>query len=216
MRDEPSSDETSVGDLLDRWQRRDDLAFSALVDRFQGSLLRYARALIGEADAFSAADVVQEVFLKLARVPPVLPEEVRGDPRREESMLSSWLFCVTRSSAMDLVRSENRRRAREEKSATPESAPPATSAAEHGDTRRMVEAGIERLPADQRDVLVLRLLDHKSYREIAEITGRKEGTVAWLISEGLKRLAAILAPLLDLERVAAPARAARPLLGETS
>ncbi len=206
----------SVGDLLDRWKRRDDAAFAALVDRFQGALLRYARAVIGNADAFCAADVVQEVFLKLARVPPSLPEEARGDARREESILTSWLFRVTRSSAMDLIRSETRRKVREEQSAAPESAPPAPSQAEHRDTRRLVEAGIERLPADQRDVLVLRLLDHKSYREIAEITGRKEGTVAWLISEGLKRLAASLAPLLDLERAPAAARVGRPLLGETS
>lgn len=208
----PTPPQGCVGELLDRWARRDGDAFAALVDRYQGTLLRYARALVGPAGA--AADVVQEVFLKLARIPPALPEEARGDLRREESILTSWLFRVTRSCAMDFIRSETRRKVREERSAAPESAPAVPNAIESGDTRRLVENGIERLPEDQREVLVLRLLNHKSYREIAEITGRKEGTVAWLISEGLKRLASTLAPFFD--RAPEPARVARPILGETS
>ena len=42
---------------------------------------------------------------------------------------------------------------------------------------------------------MLRLLGDKSYREIADVTGRKVGTVGWLVSEGLKRLSAQLSDL---------------------
>jgi RNA polymerase sigma-70 factor (ECF subfamily) len=61
----------------------------------------------------------------------------------------------------------------------------------------VVEAELQKLPGDQREVLVLRLLGERSYKEIAEITGKKVGTVGWLVSEGLKALSANLAPLFD-------------------
>ena len=45
----------------------------------------------------------------------------------------------------------------------------------------------------------LRLLGEKSYREISEITGKKVGTVGWLVSVGLKALCVELGPLLGGE-----------------
>ena len=59
---------------------------------------------------------------------------------------------------------------------------------------------LARLPVDQREVLVLRLLDERSYKEIAEITGKKIGTVGWLISVGLKELGQRLGPLMSGEK----------------
>ena len=43
---------------------------------------------------------------------------------------------------------------------------------------------------------MLRLIGERSYREIADITGKKVGTVGWLISEGLDALGRELAHLL--------------------
>ena len=43
---------------------------------------------------------------------------------------------------------------------------------------------------------MLRLLGERSYKEIAAITGKKVGTIGWLVSVGLKALAAELAPLV--------------------
>jgi DNA-directed RNA polymerase specialized sigma24 family protein len=40
-------------------------------------------------------------------------------------------------------------------------------------------------------------LGERSYKEIAEITGKKLGTVGWLVSEGLARLSTSLAPLVQ-------------------
>ena len=47
-------------------------------------------------------------------------------------------------------------------------------------------------------MLTLRLLEGHSYREISELTGRKSGTVGWLVSVGLEALSHELAPLLGL------------------
>jgi len=198
----------SDGELLAALDRGTPSALSELVARHQGILLRHARALLGPGGPFE--DVVQEVFLKLLERPPKLPPAARGDAERERSHLRSWLHTVTRNGCMDTLRSETRRKRREEAAAGPELAQDGrvggAALVEEHDTREAVERGIARLPADQREVLVLRLLGDRSYREIAEITGKKAGTVGWLISEGLRALGQHLADLVE-PRAAAAKRA---------
>lgn len=109
---------------------------------------------------------------------------------------------------MDAIRSETRRKRREHDAATPDRAEGGLRLVEADETRSVVERELQKLPVDQRDVLVLRLLADRSYREIAEITGKKIGTVGWLISEGLKRLSAQLAPLLAVDGAPATGLAA--------
>ena len=168
------------------------------VELHQGTLLRHARALLGPGSLYE--DAVQEVFLRLAQSPPEIPEEAAGDSRLERLHLLSWLHRVTRNCCMDTMRAEKRRKRREGDVASPEAAEGELSSVEQSDTRAAVEREIGRLPIEQREVLVLRLLSERSYKEIAEITGRKIGTVGWMISVGLQQLAAELAPLITGER----------------
>ncbi len=183
--------------LLAAWHAGDAGAFTALVRRHQSGLLRHARGLLGPSGAHE--DVVQEVFLKLARErlePQAVPADGGGG-------LAAWLHTVTRNACMDTLRSETRRRARERSVATMEAAAGGQHLVEAEDTRARVERAIEALPVDQREVLVLRLLAGRSYREIAEVTGKKVGTVGWLISEGVRALSVSLASLMPQEGAAA-------------
>ena len=140
---------------------------------------------------------MQDVFLKLAQNPPVLPPEAVGDDELERVHLMSWLHKVTRNGCMDSIRSQVRRQRREKESAASEAHHGGMAAVEEHDTRALVERELHKLPADQREVLVLRLLGERSYKEIAEITGKKIGTVGWLVSVGLKTLGEELTPLLE-------------------
>ncbi|MCP3919486.1 MAG: RNA polymerase sigma factor [bacterium] len=197
--------------LLDRFRTGDMDAFADLVQRHQAPLLRHARSLLGAGSAYE--DTVQEAFLKLAQSPPFLPEEALGDPRLEYVQLSSWLHKVTRNLCMDVMRSETRRKKREQDVAAHEATGGGMSVVEGADTRAAVEVTIGNLPRDQREVLVLRLLGEKSYREIAEITGKKIGTVGWLVSVGLKALSQELEPLLSGANKKRPDVVTEPGLG---
>jgi len=203
-------EDLSDGQLLRRYREGAPAAFTLIVMRHQEALLRHARGVLGRGSSYE--DVVQEVFLTLSREKLVLPAEAGGDPDEEHRQLSAWLHKVTRNACMDTIRSETRRRRREREVAARDEAQGGLDAVEAHDTRRTVERELEGLPVDQREVLVLRLLAERSYREIAAITGKKIGTVGWLISEGLKALSARLAPLLETEigtnRTAAAAPAA--------
>lgn len=193
---EPRTD----GDLLAAWHAGQSEAFEALVTRYQARLLRHARSFLGEGQAYE--DVVQETFLRLAEQPPVIARN--GDPRAEEAQLTAWLFKVTRNGCMDAQRSEQRRRRREEDTSRTEAVGGGSGPVEGADTRAAVERSLARLPLDQREVLALRLFGERSYKEIAVLTGKKVGTVGWLISVGLKALAGELEPLLE------PRLASRP------
>ena len=200
----------SDAQLLHAFAGGDMAAFGELVTRHEAALLRHARAVLGQVGGHE--DCVQEAFLRLAERPPELcadPHGAEGSDGRDPSAanpvpldqrLSAWLHRVTRNAAMDLLRSEGRRRQRERSTTDPE---PATTGGlpevEAADTRAAVRRGLDDLPPDQREVLVLRLLDGKRYREIAAITGRPEGTVGWLVSTGLETLSRRLAPLFDTE-----------------
>ncbi len=183
----------SDADLLADWQAGRKAAFTDLVRRHEAPLLYHAHSLLGSRPA--ADDVVQETFLRLAQKPP----ELEGDHELSRRLLSSWLHRVTRNLCMDAIRAEQRRRQREASVATNEATTGGIDAVEANDTRAAVERSLERLPAAQREVLVLRLLGDKSYREIADVTGRKVGTVGWLISEGLKQLSGDLAHLVSID-----------------
>ncbi|MEO0649196.1 MAG: sigma-70 family RNA polymerase sigma factor [Planctomycetota bacterium] len=184
----------SDGELLERWRAGDSPAFTELVRRHQAVCLSHARALLGPGT--EPEDCVQDVFCRLAAKPPELANEVRGDAEAERALLVGWLHRVTRNRAMDMMRTNERRRRREAVAAPPEATSGGIEAVEGRDTQAAVERGLERLPEDQREVLVLRLVGERSYREIAEITGRKVGTVGWLISQGMKALSRDLSELL--------------------
>ena len=206
----------SDGQLLRLARKGEARAFEALVHRHQSTLLRHARALLGESGGYE--DVVQEVFLRLAQKPPEMPSDIEGDPDRERANLLSWLHRVTRNSCMDVMRTSSRRKVREERAATPEAIDGGIGEVEGRDTREAVERSLEKLPQEQHEVVVLRLLGGRSYKEIAEITGKKIGTVGWLVSEGLKALSKELGPLLSLSPTKIEPKPLRPtsLRGELS
>jgi RNA polymerase sigma-70 factor (ECF subfamily) len=158
--------------------------------------LRHARGLLGAGSSYE--DVVQEVFLKLAEEHSGLLESSHAEPNSGRQ-LAAWLHTVTRNACMNVIRSEKSRRSRERAVAPPEATPGGQQRVDALDTRARVEAAIAGLPLDQREVLILRLLAGRSYREIAEVTGRKLGTVGWLVSEGLKALGGTLSPLMEVE-----------------
>ena len=169
-----SSDPTiSAGDLaLVRAVAAGDRdAVAALWDRFAPVLLGLARRVL--KDPADAEEVVQEVFLHLWR------QADRYDPTR--SSLSTWLALVTRSRAIDRLRTRgvvDRTHAAVQAEAGPAHASgEGASRVLHGERRRRVRDELAGLPEEQRQVLELAFFEGLTQREIAERTGIPLGTV---------------------------------------
>ncbi|HEX6201225.1 MAG TPA: sigma-70 family RNA polymerase sigma factor [Thermoanaerobaculia bacterium] len=180
-----SSDPTiSAGDLaLVRAVAAGDRdAVAALWDRFAPVLLGLARRVL--KDPADAEEVVQEVFLHLWR------QADRYDPTR--SSLSTWLALVTRSRAIDRLRTRgvvDRTHAAVQAEVGPAHASgEGASRVLHGERRRRVRDELAGLPEEQRQVLELAFFEGLTQREIAERTGIPLGTVKTRTLLAMKKL----------------------------
>lgn len=153
----------------------------ALVESFQGPLIRYAHRLVRDEDR--AQDIVQEVFLQYLQSPP---------HAREARQVSSWLFRVTHNRAVDLIRKESRMRESTQAMPAPSPAPPASEAMIREETSRRLDGLIGQLTENQRACLVLKFQEGKSYREISEITGLSVTNVGFLLHQAVKKMGRLL------------------------
>jgi RNA polymerase sigma-70 factor (ECF subfamily) len=150
----------------------------AVVREYEGPLVRYAQRLLG--DAHRAQDVVQDTFVKLCREPR---ERIAGRVR-------AWLYSVCRNRAMDVLKKEQRMTTLTEPQAqelaSRDRSPSATL--ERQETLGQATAALAGLPANQQEVIRLKVLDGLSYREISGVTGLSVSNVGFLIHQGIKTI----------------------------
>mgnify|MGYP005838077687 CR=1 FL=1 len=164
-------------------------SLGAFVLRHQASLLRFAARFLGDEDA--AQDVVQETFLQVTR----RPERLFG-----VASCHDWLLRVARNIAVSRIRrnavAEKHAAAVRERAAAIQ-ARAARAAGPDGpleaeETRKAVRAAIDRLDPRAREVLLLKVQEEKSYKEIAEITGLTVTHVGYILHRAMKALASRL------------------------
>jgi len=124
----------------------------------------------------TAQDITSEVFHQaLANVGKF---EWRGVP------FAAWLYRI----AANAIADHFAKSAREESSTTEAAIPP--HEIEDIERRASLYRFVDRLPADQRKVIVMRFAEERSIREIASAIGRSEGAVKQLQWRGLQTLRA--------------------------
>lgn len=154
-------------------------ALIALIPR----LRRFARVLTG--NLADADDVVQACLEKAMQ---------NLDQWQPGTRLDSWVFRIARNSWID-----DRRRAHNSKGhddigeMIDLAGDDGVAVAEASDEARVVRAAVDRLPAEQRDVVALVMLEELSYREAADTLGLPIGTVMSRLSRAKAALARMLA-----------------------
>jgi RNA polymerase sigma-70 factor (ECF subfamily) len=164
-------------ELIERLKRRDEAAFSAFVLQYQERVFRLVLRMLG--DRAEAEDLAQEVFISIFKA----IEGFRG-----ESQLSTWVYRVAANHCRNRIKYLTRRR-RQVTDGYDESNEEQIGHAPHGrpeapdqlmearQTERVLQAGLLALEEEQRELVVLREVEHLSYEEIMAITGLPEGTV---------------------------------------
>ena len=181
--------------LMARVQAGDLDAFEPLVRRYERRLFGYFLNLV--EDPATAADLAQETFVRVYRA---------AARYQESGKFESWLFRI----AANLVRSRQRRPDQRMPHLSLEEAPAgARELASHGREARPDEAAwraelrdalqkaLPRLPFVFREAVLLRDVEGRSYREIAEMLGVEEGTVKSRAHRGRKHLKELLAPMFE-------------------
>ena len=98
---------------------------------------------------------------------------------------AAWLFRIASNAIADQAR-RNMRESSDQSSSVEQST--AAVDLEEVERRARVFCAVEKLPDDQRRVIVLRFAEEKSIREIADELGRSEGAVKQLQFRGLENL----------------------------
>lgn len=168
---------TDAGQLLRAYvaQNSED-AFRRLVDAHIGVV--YSTALRGlRGDAAAAKDVTQMVFTDLARKARTLPGDV---------ILSGWLYRHTIFTASKLMRSESRRRAREQEAANMN--PQHESDATWEQLMPFLDGAINSLSARDRDAVVMRYFENRDFRSVAAGLQSTEDAAQKRVTRALEKL----------------------------
>ena len=123
-----------------------------------------------------ADDILQEVFLKLAREPELACQAER---------LEAYLFGMARNALLMALRRQRRQR-NETLSEYLECRNTAALSAE--DDRRVVEEALRVLPFEQREVVVLKCFDERTFADIASFLDISVNTAASRYRYGIAKL----------------------------
>ncbi|MCH7960128.1 MAG: sigma-70 family RNA polymerase sigma factor [Candidatus Hydrogenedentes bacterium] len=164
--------------LLDRWFSGQDAdAFNELVARY--SSLVYATCLRILRNSDDAEDLTQECFIRLAQTDP-----------KVRTSLSGWFHAAATSRALNRIRADKRRIAREQRYTETTSNPSESS---WGDVKVFVDEAIDSLPDDLGEAVVLHYLHQRSYESIAAELGVSRQAVSQRAKHGVEEIRAELA-----------------------
>jgi RNA polymerase sigma factor (sigma-70 family) len=163
--------------LRDYTGRRSETAFAELVRRHVDFV--YSAALRMVRDTHLAEDVTQGVFVALAQ---------NARHLTDRPVLSGWLHRTAQNLAANTVRSDVRRRAREQEAATMNEllVPEPEAIWEH--IAPQLDAALGELNEPDRDALLLRYFERKSAREMAQTLGTTEDAAQKRVSRAVERL----------------------------
>ena len=184
--------------LLDRLRQGDELAFETLIQQYEQPVFNLVSRLVDQSE--DAADVVQEVFLKVFR---------KVGSFRGESSLKTWIYRIAVNEARNQRRWFSRHK-RQEVALDP--APGETQG--YGDwledagrspfeltldreTQELLENALKDVSQPFRAALVLREVEGLSYEEVSEILEISMGTVKSRILRGREALRKSLTARLD-------------------
>jgi RNA polymerase sigma-70 factor (ECF subfamily) len=166
---------------IGRWQ---EAALAEVYRRHGAAVHNLASRVIGSSQL--ADEVTQEVFIDLWNRPEQF-DASRGS-------LRTMLITKAHGRAVDVVRAEQARANREQRSA--QAGPPAGYDLDHYAwdlaIADQVKVAVESLPPQERAAIEMAYFGGKTYRQVAAALGAPEGTVKTRIRSGLTRLRSML------------------------
>ena len=166
-------------------------AFETLVLEYEKNVYNIALRMTGNSE--DAADMTQEAFIKAYNS----LQSFRGD-----SKFSVWLYRIVSNVCLDFLRSKNRRPTVSLSVEDDDGEDTQLDVADESQspellldrklTRESVRRGLDSLPPDYRQILLLREIQGLSYDEISQALGLEVGTVKSRIFRARKRLCTFL------------------------
>jgi RNA polymerase sigma-70 factor (ECF subfamily) len=172
------SEDTRLSDeRADRWRQ--------VLELHGAALLLFARQWTsGRADA---EDAVQDGFVRFWKTRSRARDEL------------AYLYACVRSAAMDQGRGRRRRAAHERAAPQRDDASAFELELEHAERTMLIEAALNQLPGDQREVVVMKIWGALTFAQIGEALGIPLNTAASRYRYALSRLGAELSEEVSRE-----------------
>jgi RNA polymerase sigma-70 factor, ECF subfamily len=187
--------------LVNALQKGDPGAFERMVRLHQNRVYGLCLRMLG--NPAEAEDLAQEVFLTVFNA----IGRFRG-----ESLLSTWIYRITRNHCLNRIkflrrRAHDKRRPLDDLREADLSGDALHSSmgsrvarpdrlAEGRQMEAIIQEQISRLSPDHRELIVLRDVEQLSYDEIQQITGLASGTIKSRLHRARMELACLMAPFL--------------------
>lgn len=179
-------------EMLEAVLAGDGTAYRGLVEKYQGRVYAMVYGMIRNRE--DARDITQEAFVKAYR---------NLASFRLEASFYTWLYRIAMNLAIDFTRKRKRREtAGFDESIAQRDDDGGIADVHHEDSpSRALErkqlfdqimTAMEKLPDDQRQVILLREMEGLAYKEIAEVMGIPEGTVMSRLFYARKKLQKLL------------------------
>lgn len=169
-------------ELIERLQRRDQQAMTALYDKY-GRLV-YSIIFRIVRDAGVAEDLAQETFFRIWNRVATFDAE--------KGALEPWVLTVARNRAIDYIRVKSVGRATDvlgiEALENPRLFTRATATLESVEARRSVRKALDQLSDSQREVIDLAYFEGLTQTELSERLAKPLGTIKSTVRSALKAL----------------------------
>jgi RNA polymerase sigma-70 factor (ECF subfamily) len=170
----------------------DATAYQGLVEKYQNRVYYLVYGMVRNRE--DAADITQDAFVKAYQ---------KIDSFRLESSFYTWLYRIAMNLAIDFLRKRKRRgttefdesiAARDSDGSIAElhNRTSPRKALERKQLYKQIMDALETLPADQKQVILLREVEGLSYKEISDIMGIPEGTVMSRLFYARKKMQKLL------------------------
>jgi RNA polymerase sigma factor (sigma-70 family) len=167
---------TSDLDLLGKFARENSQdAFSEIVRRHLD--LVYSAALRQVRSPQLAEEISQSVFADLAR---------NAGKLNSKTMLTAWLYAVTRRTAIDVIRKESRRQLREQIAAEMQNMN--ATANDWTQIEPLLDDAMAALDETDRAAILLRYFENKNLREVGESLKISDDAAQKRVSRAVERL----------------------------
>ncbi len=166
----------TLPEALQRARAGDARGFTEIYNTLAGSVTRFAHS----RSADDPEGITNEVFLAAFRN---LAEFTGNDDD-----LRGWIFTIARNKLIDDARRRSRRPTIVDKEPALDHSDHSDDNVERGIGTNWVQSQLAVLTDEQRDVLMLRLVNGLTIAEIAETLGRSVGAIKALQRRGLRQL----------------------------
>lgn len=181
--------------LAESLQEGNERAFHLLLQRWNDPIFNFCLRLTGDAD--DAADCTQKTFIKVY-------QKIGG--LKNTGVFSSWIYRIALNQCRDELKRKERFRlfrfspVSQQSEHSDEISDPIDTdmdnnpehSLQRSQLRLMIESALDRIPSEQREIVVMKEFQQLTFPEIAEILRLPENTVKSRLYYGLKALHKLL------------------------